>query len=168
MDAWFQVLFDPSRLAAYQIAGVQKDGNDSLKKPYVTPLVRLLARYFATADRRTRSVYRDELLRYSLHRAPPQVRVRYFEEILPGLEEAVLAYLPSDREQAGALLREVHAPLLVPPTRVAADASYFRGLHDDGDARISAGKVRRSWNPRWICALSISARAWVPAFPLRM
>ena len=115
VDAWFRVLFEPSRLAAYQIAGVQQEGNDSLKKPYVTPLVRLLARYFATGNRRMRSVYRDELLRYSLHRAAPQVRVRYFEEILPGLEDAVLAYLPSQREHARALLREVHAPLLVPP-----------------------------------------------------
>ncbi len=115
VDAWFRVLFDPSRLAAYQIAGVQKEGNDSLKKPYVAPLVRLLARYFTTGDRRMRSVYRDELLRYSLHRAAPQVRVRYFEEILPGLEDAVLAYLPSQREHARTLLRRVHAPLLVPP-----------------------------------------------------
>jgi FkbH-like protein len=115
VDDWFRVLFDPSRLATYQIAGVQQDGNDSLKKPYVTPLVRLLARYFATGDRRMRSVYRDELLRYSLHRAAPQIRVRYFEEILPGLEESVLAYLPSQREHAQALLREVHAPLLLPP-----------------------------------------------------
>ncbi len=62
-----------------------------------------------------RSVYRDELLRYSLHRAAPQVRLHYFEEILPGLEDAVLAYLPSQREHARALLREIHAPLLVPP-----------------------------------------------------
>jgi FkbH-like protein len=108
-------LFDPSRLAKYQIAGVQQQGNDSLKKPYVTPLVRLLARYFATGDHRMRSVYRDELLRYSPHRAPPQVRVRYFEEILPGLEAAVLAYLPSQREPVAGLLREIHAPLLTPP-----------------------------------------------------
>ncbi len=115
VDAWFRVLFEPSRLAQYQIAGVQQEGNDSLKKPYLTPLVRLLARYFATGDRRMRSVYRDELLRYSLHRAAPQVRVRYFQEILPGLEDAVLAYLPSQREHAAAWLRGVHAPLLTPP-----------------------------------------------------
>ena len=63
-----------------------------------------------------RSVYRDELLRYSPHRAAPQVRIRYFEEILPGLEDAVLAYLPSQGEHAGALLREAHTPLLLQPS----------------------------------------------------
>ena len=116
VDAWFQVLFDPPRLAAYQIAGVQPEGNESLKKPYIIPLVRLLARYFATGDRRMRSLYRDELLRYSLHRAAPEVRALYFLEILPAMEDAVLAYLPSHRQQVRAMLREVHGPLLFPPS----------------------------------------------------
>jgi FkbH-like protein len=114
VDAWFRVLFEPSRLAAYKIAGVQQDGNEALKKPYVVPLVRLLARYFATGDRRIRSIYRDELLRYSLHRAAPDIRVRYFEQILPALEDAVVAYLPAQREQARTLLCDVHEPLLFP------------------------------------------------------
>jgi FkbH-like protein len=114
VEHWYQVLFEPARLAEYEIAGVQAEGNESLKKPYLRPLLRLLARYFATGDRRMRSVYRDELLRYSPHRAAPQVRVRYFEEILPGLEDAVTAFLPAQREQAAALLQEVHAPLLAP------------------------------------------------------
>ena len=64
-----------------------------------------------------RSVYRDELLRYSLHRAAPEVRALYFlREILPPLEDAVLAYLPSHRERVRAMLREVHGPLLFPPS----------------------------------------------------
>lgn len=116
VDAWFGVLFDPRRLAEYHIAGVQQEGNDSLKKPYVIPLLRLLGRYFATGDRRIRSVYRDELLRYSPHRAAPEVRVRYFEEILPRLEDAVLVHLPSQQERAQAMLRTVHAPLLLLPS----------------------------------------------------
>lgn len=116
VNAWFHVLFEPSRLAAYQIAGVQQEGNDSLKKPYVTPLLRLLARYFATGDHRIRSVYRDELLRYSPHRATPQTCAHYFAEILPALEDAVFSYFPSQREHIATLLHEVHAPLLTPPS----------------------------------------------------
>ncbi len=115
VDTWFRILFEPSRLAAYEIAGVQSEGNESFKKPFVRPLVQLLARYFAADDHRARSCYRDELLRYAPHRAAPQVRARFFGEILPQLEEAVLGYVSSERQPVAALLRDVHAPLLAPP-----------------------------------------------------
>jgi len=116
VEAWFRVLFEPSRLAAYEIAGVQAEGNESLKKPYVTPLIRLLGRYFATGDGLMLSFYRGELLRYAPHRADLPLRLRYFQETLPRIEEAVLACLPPDSHHAAALLRQVHEPLLVSPS----------------------------------------------------
>lgn len=115
--SWLSIFFQPDRVAKYEIAGVQAENTDSLKKSYVVPLIRLLAAYFKTGEGRYRSVYRDELLRYAPHRAGIEVRVAFFQEIVPLLEESVLNHLltGTTRNTAASNLANVHAPLLAAP-----------------------------------------------------
>src|SRR5439155_4131653 len=62
-----------------------------------------------------RALYRDERLRYAPHHASPSDRARFFEEIVPADERAVVAAVPAHlRERLLAALTEVHAPLMSP------------------------------------------------------
>lgn len=110
---WHGVHFAPARLKAYPISGVQQGDSSPLKESYVLPLLRLLAAHVRTGEVRYRSVYIDELLRFSPHRAAPEVGSRFFRELIPALEAVVLGSVAdvNSRAEIGEFLRELHAPL---------------------------------------------------------
>ena len=128
VDAWAEVVFDPARLAAHGVPGLESQTEATLRTSYLEPLVRMLAGFARTGEWNFLDAYRDERLRYAPHRtvaggppmhADPGVRAAYFAEILPAGEDACRAAIrdlaPAASEALDELFRELHAPLLEPP-----------------------------------------------------
>ena len=113
--AWTQTQFDRARLTRWQVAGVNGQGNGYFERAFVGPLLDLLIGWLSTGESRWRALYRDERLRYAPHQASPNDKARFFEEIIPEDELAVLAGAPPDvRKRLMAVLADLHAPLLQP------------------------------------------------------
>jgi FkbH-like protein len=115
IDAWTGTQFESSRLARWQVAGVEGQDRATFQRTFVEPLFDLLMGWLATGESRWRALYRDERLRYAPHQASPTDRARFFGEILPDDEQAVLAGVHAElRDRLKAALADVHAPLVQP------------------------------------------------------
>ena len=109
IDAWTTTQFNRARLTSWRIVGV--DGQDCLafQRTFLGPLLDLLTGWLATGEAAWRALYRDERLRYAPHQASPGDRARFFGEILPDDEQAIVASVPVKlRERLAAALTGVH------------------------------------------------------------
>lgn len=115
IEAWTDTQFDRARLMRWQIAGVQDQDRHTFQRTFLGPLLDLLTGWLTTGESGWRALYRDERLRYAPHQASPGDRARFFGEILPDDERAVLASVPASlRERLAVDLTDVHAPLVSP------------------------------------------------------
>jgi len=113
--AWTETQFDRARLTRWQVAGVNGQENGYFERAFVGPLLDLLTGWLATGESRWRALYRDERLRYAPHQTSPSEKARFFHEILPQDELAVLAGAAAEvRDRLMTELSDVHAPLLKP------------------------------------------------------
>jgi len=190
---WSATQLDAERLRRWNVAGIDGQDLDSLRATFVAPLFDLLVGAIERDDARQLAVYRDERLRYAPHQASPFDRAKFFSEIIPPDEQAVVdAVEPTVRDALRAELALLHAPLLSPPSsavRVLAvgdclmneirvflpDASRRRGF--DSDTRclyfsafsgrdISTNQVREflSANPIDVLAFSFLSYEGLPMY----
>jgi FkbH-like protein len=120
LSEWWDSQFDEGRIRRYAVEGVDGRDKDTLVRTFLDPLLNLLIGYVRTGEDRYQDAYLDERLRYAPHRASPLVRVRFFDEVLPADEAAIIgaSQLPSELPSAlWAVLTEVHAPLRSAPSQ---------------------------------------------------
>jgi FkbH-like protein len=119
LSKWGDSQFEEERVQRYAIEGLDGQDRATLIQSFLTPLLELLIRYVKTGEDRYADLYFDERMRYAPHLAPPPIRARFFEEVLPADEAAILESARLPRALVSGLrllLDELHAPLLsVPP-----------------------------------------------------
>lgn len=112
--------FQAQRLTQYTIEGVVDVNRQEMEQVFLDPLLGLLIEYLYTGDDVFRDLYLDERLRYAPHRASPEVRMRFFQELLKEDEAILLESTGAGSERSQKVqskLHEIHAPLLVEPSR---------------------------------------------------
>jgi FkbH-like protein len=113
-SGWWTSQFSPARLQRYGVTSADEQTHEIILDLYLRPAVELLIAYIRTGEDRYRDVYLNERLRFAPHRASPEVRAEFFNEVLDADEQAILdeVSLPGDSKQTlHGLLRELHAPL---------------------------------------------------------
>lgn len=108
--------FDVARINQYAIEGVKDNNRQEIEKVFLTPLLDLLIEYLYTGQEVFRDLYLDERLRYAPHRANPEVRKRFFQDLLEQ-DEAILVEGFGGRNESAdrskIKLREIHQSLLI-------------------------------------------------------
>jgi hypothetical protein len=108
---WYDVQFNPSILAHYEIVGLNGHLRADMQRRYLTPLLELLIDYLRTGESRFREVYVDELLRYTPHQCDPACRIGFFHRIVPSIEAVLVNSVPGIEEKfARFSLRGSHVP----------------------------------------------------------
>ena len=137
-----------------------------MEQSFLSPLVDLLIAVIRTGERRYREVYLDERLRYAPHQAEPAVIAKFFSELLPG-DEAALVDSLDDQGAAralGSLLADLHAPLRGP-----REGTGFASSRSETACSMSCGcffpRARARWASGSTCAASTSARSWAGRSP---
>jgi FkbH-like protein len=116
VSRWYETQFAPARLEQWRIAGVEGLTRAELEGAFVGPLLDLLIEYLESGNHEVASVYLDERLRYAPHQAAPEARARFFAELLPLDDGALLDALDQDASRRAAyqqLSAGLHAPLLL-------------------------------------------------------
>ena len=120
VDAWYRSQFDIERLSRYNVPGAAELSRDIAVRSYVEPLFALLLAYVKTGRSRYRDIYVDERLRYAPHLSAPEIRLRYFQEVLSRDEDTLWQTLSLEddlRRCLAFVLQSAHASLLEKPTR---------------------------------------------------
>ena len=115
ISRWYETQFAPARISQWHIAGVEGLTRAELEGAFVGPLLDLLIEYLESGNREVMSVYLDERLRYAPHQASPDARAKFFAELLPFDDAALLDALGQDAGLREAWVKEsaaIHAPLL--------------------------------------------------------
>ena len=112
--------FQVQRLTQYAIEGVGDVNRQEMERVFLDPLLGLLIEYLYTSEDVFRDLYLDERLRYAPHRAGPEVRKRFFQELLKEDEAIFLEITGAVDERAKWVqtkLNDIHTPLLLEPSR---------------------------------------------------
>ncbi len=117
LAAWERNQFDADRLARFGVPAADVQGRAELRTAFLEPLVELLTTALEQGDERCLAVYLDERLRYAPHKAGPELRQKFFRDLIPLDERALLEGAGSLEAPLAAALRAVHSSLLADPAR---------------------------------------------------
>lgn len=119
ISRWYASHFKPERLKKYAIEGVGNIDRAEMERVFLTPLLNLLIEYLRTDAKVFKDIYLDERLRYAPHKASPEVRKSFFQELLQEDVSILLDGMETGSQNVKMLqaqLNELHFPLLTEPS----------------------------------------------------